>query len=93
MTLPIVADTPAAPRADDTRGPWIHGRLWDAVWIQSALWLVPLAFLLANGYQDVDDSPFGVSDGAQSSRYTTRLQFAEVQRGSRDTFLRPIAAI
>ena len=31
--------------------------------------------------------------GAQSSRYTTRLQFGEVQRGSRDTFLRPIAAI
>lgn len=47
-------------RIDDVRGHWIHGRLWDAVWIQSALWLVPLAFLMANGYRDVDDSPFGV---------------------------------
>ena len=58
--LSTVASSRPAPRADDARGPWIHGRLWDAMWIQSALWLVPLAFLLANGYRDLDDSPFGV---------------------------------
>lgn len=58
--LSTAANPPAAPRATDVRGPWIHGRVWDAVWIQSALWLVPLAFLLANGYGDLDDSPFGV---------------------------------
>ena len=56
--LTTVATPTVAPRVIDVRGPWIHGRLWDAVWIQSALWLVPLAFLLANGYGDLDDSPF-----------------------------------
>ena len=58
--LSTAATSGPAPRAEDVRGPWIHGRLWDAVWIQSALWLVPLAFLLANGYGDLADSPFGV---------------------------------
>src|SRR5688572_16072945 len=58
LTTELVAYTRAG--ADHGRGPWIHGRVWDAVWIQSALWLVPLAFLLANGYRDLDDSPFGV---------------------------------
>jgi hypothetical protein len=53
-----VAKPPMAPWAKDVRGPWIHGRLWDAVWIQSALWLVPLAFLLSNGSGDLADSRF-----------------------------------
>src|SRR5688572_9350404 len=47
-------------RTNDLRGHWIHGRVWDAVWIQSALWLLPLAFLLSNGYGDLDGSPFDV---------------------------------
>lgn len=49
-----------APPADVPRGPWIHGRVWDVLWIQSALWLVPLAFLLANRFGDRDGSPFDV---------------------------------
>jgi hypothetical protein len=58
--LSTVATSRPAPQARDARGPWIHGRLWDAVWIQSALWLLPLAFLLSNGSGDLNDSPFGV---------------------------------
>ncbi len=55
-----MTDLAALPTADVGRGPWIHGRVWDALWIQSALWLVPLAFLLANGYGDRHGSPFDV---------------------------------
>jgi len=43
-----------------TDSPWIHDRWWDAAWIQSALWLVPLALLLAGGAADPAASPLGV---------------------------------
>lgn len=46
--------------AEGTRDPWIHGGWWDAAWIQSALWLVPVALLLAGGAGDPADSPLGV---------------------------------
>lgn len=50
----------ATPQSKEARGPWIHGRLWDAVWIHSALWLLPLAFLLSSGYNGLGNSPFDV---------------------------------
>jgi hypothetical protein len=37
--------------------PWIRSASWDALWIQSALWLAPLAFLLAQGYENPTESP------------------------------------
>ena len=37
--------------------PWIRSAAWDALWIQSALWLAPLAFLLARGHEDPTVSP------------------------------------
>jgi len=36
---------------------WVHGLEWDAFWLQSALWLVPLALVLAHGYEDPTESP------------------------------------
>jgi len=36
---------------------WIRSASWDALWIQSALWLAPLAFLLARGYENPTESP------------------------------------
>ena len=47
----IVAGTGALP------GQWVHGRAWDGVWLHSALWLAPLGFLLAYGYEDPGQSP------------------------------------
>ena len=41
----------------DARGPWVRSLAWDVVWLQSALWLVPLALLLAYGYADPTESP------------------------------------
>jgi hypothetical protein len=36
---------------------WIKSPAWDLVWILNALWLAPLVFLLAWGYDDVRSSP------------------------------------
>jgi hypothetical protein len=37
--------------------PWVRGPSWDALWMQSALWLIPLALWLANGSADPESSP------------------------------------
>jgi hypothetical protein len=36
---------------------WVRGAAWDAFWLQSALWLAPLALWLARGYEDPGQSP------------------------------------
>jgi hypothetical protein len=41
--VPNVARTATRPSS------WVRGPLWDAVFIQNALWLLPLALLLAQG--------------------------------------------
>jgi hypothetical protein len=37
--------------------PWVRSAAWDLVWLQSALWLAPLAVLLALGFDDPTESP------------------------------------
>jgi len=41
----------------EVRAPWVRGLAWDAFWLQSALWLAPLALLLAHGHEDPGESP------------------------------------
>ena len=41
----------------ETRVCWVRGLVWDGFWLQSALWLAPLALLLAFGYEDPGESP------------------------------------
>jgi hypothetical protein len=41
----------------ETRVPWVRGLAWDSFWLQSALWLAPLAALLAYGHEDPGESP------------------------------------
>jgi len=36
---------------------WIKSPAWDLVWVLNALWLAPLAFLLAHGHEHVRTSP------------------------------------
>lgn len=38
-------------------GSWVQGPVWDGVWMQSALWLTPLALLLAIGHGDARAGP------------------------------------
>lgn len=40
--------------------PWVHSLAWDVIWLQSALWLVPLALLLAHRYADPAGSPLDI---------------------------------
>ena len=42
------------------RSPWLCGAVWDGFWMQSALWLAPLALWLAYGYSDAAKSPLDV---------------------------------
>lgn len=44
-------------RLGDTRTFWLRGIAWDALWLQSALWLTPLALLLAWDHEDPGESP------------------------------------
>lgn len=45
--------SPAASRSS----PWIRGPVWDAFWMQNALWLTPIVLWLAHGYADPESSP------------------------------------
>ena len=40
--------------------PWVHSLAWDGLWLQSALWLAPLALLLAHRYADPAGSPLDI---------------------------------
>jgi len=64
-----VAEITAIPNARaraSTRTPWLRNALWDGFWMQSALWLAPIALWLAWGHSDARASPldllyFGVT--------------------------------
>jgi hypothetical protein len=47
----------SAVRAGTARARRAGGITWDTLWLQSALWLAPLALLLAHGYADPGQSP------------------------------------
>jgi len=81
---------PRLPRAGTARGPWIHGRAWDALWIQSALWLAPLALLLANGYDNLDDSPLDVLVFALTALFWLGHRFGSTWLAYATTAYRPL---
>jgi len=39
--------TISPPLRASVRSPWLRGVVWDGFWMQSALWLVPVALWLA----------------------------------------------
>ena len=54
-----------SPRVS-VRSPWLRGVIWDGFWMQSALWLAPIALWLSYGYANPASSPldllyFGVT--------------------------------
>ena len=50
----------STPDGGGARVPWVCGPAWDMLWLQSALWLVPLALLLSHRYTDPRESPLDV---------------------------------
>jgi hypothetical protein len=55
--VPDTATLSQPARVRLARAPWVRSLAWDAFWLQSALWLAPLALLLAHGYEDPGESP------------------------------------
>ncbi len=53
----LVEIADAAPWVSKSPSPWVRGPLWDGFWILSALWLAPIAVLLAHGYSNPESSP------------------------------------
>jgi hypothetical protein len=49
--------TIARPSQVAARSPWLRGPIWDGFWMQSALWLAPVALWLAWGHADAAKSP------------------------------------
>jgi len=47
MDIPLPADS-VAQRSST----WVRGPIWDSVWMLNAIWLVPIALLLAQGHSD-----------------------------------------
>src|SRR5215831_12391757 len=57
-TTADVAEIAIRPRlALRSADSWVRGPVWDGFWMQSALWLAPLALWLAWGYSDPSSSP------------------------------------
>jgi hypothetical protein len=52
--------TIARPLRAPARSHWLRGALWNGFWMQSALWLAPLALWLAWGHGDPAKSPLDV---------------------------------
>jgi hypothetical protein len=46
-----------APQATPRPSPWLRGPAWDGVWMQSALWLTPLALWLVLSHPGADQGP------------------------------------
>ena len=63
---PVLAHTQVSATSSRTEAQpaaatnWIKGPVWDCVWILNALWLAPLALLLARGHDDLRASPVDV---------------------------------
>ena len=65
-SLPLASPHAFAPAGESSVGAeapssahaqWIKSPFWDLVWILNALWLAPLVLLLAQGHDDVRDTP------------------------------------
>src|SRR5438270_10110808 len=58
VSTPVAALVSSArPLAGSDSSSWIRGPVWDGFWMQSALWLAPLALWLVHGYSDPESSP------------------------------------
>jgi hypothetical protein len=53
-TLPV--SSASLPRRQSS-STWVRGPVWDSFWMLSALWLAPIIFWLAWGYDDPESSP------------------------------------
>ena len=86
-------DTPVLPQRSppaEARPPWVRGLAWDAFWLQSALWLVPLALLLAYGNEDPGESPLDLLVFALTAVFWISHRFGSSWLAYATTAYRPL---
>ena len=72
------------------RTPWIRGPTWDAFWLQSALWLAPLALLLAHGHEDPGESPLDLLVFGLTALFWISHRFSSMWLAYATTAYRPL---
>jgi len=72
------------------RSPWVRGVTWDALWLQSALWLAPLALVLAYGHDDPSDSPLDVLVFGLTALFWISHRFGSMWLAYATTAYRPL---
>jgi hypothetical protein len=77
-------------RAGEARPPWVRGLGWDVFWLQSALWLVPLALVLAHGYEDPGESPLDLLVFALTAVFWISHRFGSSWLAYATTAYRPL---
>jgi hypothetical protein len=77
-------------RVDEARSLWVHGVAWDAFWLQSALWLAPLALLLAYGYEDPGESPLDLLIFGLTALFWISHRFSSTWLAYATTAYRPL---
>ncbi|HEY2862728.1 MAG TPA: hypothetical protein VGK37_03795 [Casimicrobiaceae bacterium] len=79
-----------ATRVGEARSPWVRSLAWDAFWLQSALWLAPLALLLAHGYEDPSESPLDLLVFGLTALFWTSHRFGSSWLAYATTAYRPL---
>ena len=74
----------------EARAPWVRGLAWDAFWLQSALWLVPLALVLAFDYEDPGESPLDLLVFGLTALFWISHRFSSAWLAYATTAYRPI---
>jgi hypothetical protein len=69
---------------------WVRNPAWDAFWLQSALWLAPLALLLAQGYDDPADGPLDLLVFLFTALFWISHRFASAWLAYATTAYRPL---
>jgi hypothetical protein len=77
-------------RTGEARPHWLRGLGWDFFWLQSALWLVPLALVLAHGYEDPGESPLDLLVFALTAVFWISHRFGSSWLAYATTAYRPV---
>ncbi|MFL6595390.1 MAG: hypothetical protein ACJ8HQ_08090 [Chthoniobacterales bacterium] len=60
VSAAVIELEPAREWSTQRPSTWVRGPVWDAFWMQSALWLAPIVLWLAHGYADPESSPLDI---------------------------------
>lgn len=73
-----------------TPSSWVRSFAWDALWLQSALWLAPLALLLARGQEDPSQGPLDLMVFGFTALFWIAHRFSSTWLAYATTAYRPL---